>query len=228
MIAIVTGGCSGLGLNYTLELLKKGYKVYALYNTSFETASILEKKYVNVKCVKCDIRDENDIISFLNEIDSVDLLINNAALEMDNSFKDKTKYEFMNVLETNIFGTFAMMKYVYDKMNNNGIIINMSSNNAIDNYNPISMDYDASKAAINILTKDFAEVYKEKNVKVFSICPGYINTESVKSMNPNYLKEEMDKVNQAYLIEPDKLVNYIFDNLDNFETASINVIKEVK
>lgn len=228
MIAIVTGGCSGLGLNYTLELLKKGYKVYALYNTSFETASILEKKYVNVKCVKCDIRDENDIISFLNEIDSVDLLINNAALEMDNNFKDKTKYEFMNVLETNIFGTFAMMKYVYDKMNNNGIIINMSSNNAIDNYNPISMDYDASKAAINILTKDFAEVYKEKNVKVFSICPGYINTESVKSMNPNYLKEEMDKVNQTCLIEPDRLVNYIFDNLDNFETASINVIKEVK
>ena len=106
------------------------------------------------------------------------------------------------------------------------IIINISSNNAIDNYNPISMDYDASKAGINILTKDFSLVLDSlnKNQKIVSICPGWIATDSVKSADPKYIEIEMKRVNQNKLLEPKDLVKYIIDNKDSFYNGEVREI----
>ena len=73
------------------------------------------------------------------------------------------------------------------------------------------MDYDASKAGINILTLDYAEALKENSTKVIAIAPGWINTESIREMNPHFLKEELKKSNQEKLIDPDLLARKIID-----------------
>ena len=226
MRALVTGGCHGLGKSFTEYLLKLGYKVYALYNTSIDDAISLETKYDNLSCIRCDIRDENMVESTLSNIDSIDILINNAGIACDNNFEDKSLDEFMEVIKTNLGGTYVMIKHTLKKLNEKGIIINISSNNAIDNYNPISMDYDASKAGINILTKDFSLVLDRLNrhQKIVSICPGWIATESVKGSNPKYINEEMKRVNQKLLLEPLELVKYIVDNKDNFDNGEIREI----
>lgn len=222
MKAVVTGGCSGLGACFTNELMKRGYEVFPLYNTSSDAAKKMASEHVFPK--HCDITNEEEIIETFADIEDIDILINNAGYACDNFYLDKTKKEFMHVLEVNVVGTFLVTKYAFNKINN-GVVINISSNNAIDNYNPISMDYDASKAGVNMLTKDFAQI--KSNVKVISICPGWIETDAVKEMNPSYLEQEMAKVNQTKLIEPQELVNYVLDHLDSYQNGDIIEIKEV-
>lgn len=220
MNAIVTGGCKGLGLSFTKELARRGYHVYALYNTSLESAKELECEIITP--IHCDITNEEDIIKSLPS--KIDLLINNAGIAIDNEYVDKSKEEFMRVVEVNLGGTYLMTKHVIPKLTPEGIVVNVSSNNAIDNNSPLSMDYDASKAGINMLTKDFALADTHKFI---SICPGWINTEEVRKMNPNYLQEEMDKVNQKEIIDPDALVVKILDNLSIYSSGDIIEIKEL-
>ena len=83
MIAVVTGGCKGLGENFTKYLLSLGYKVYAIYNKSVDNAYIMENEYDNLRCIKCDIRKENEVDSTFFNIDDIDILINNAAISKD-------------------------------------------------------------------------------------------------------------------------------------------------
>lgn len=218
MKVVVTGGCSGLGLSFTNYLAHQGYTVYALYNNSKK-----EFNNKNIIPLHCDLRNEEEIINVLENIDDIDILINNAAYSCDNYFLDKTKEEFMHVLEVNVVGTFLVTKYLFNKINK--AIINISSNNAIDNNNEISMDYDASKAGVNMLTKDFSLI--KSNIKVVSICPGWINTESVLKIDKNYLDKEMAKVGQKKLLDKDMLAKYVIDNIEKYNTGDIIEIKEI-
>lgn len=230
MIAVVTGGCSGLGLEFSKYLANSGYTVYALYNKSIDNALLLEDEYSNVRAIKCDIRDENEVDKVLFNIGDIDILINNAGIAKDNSYQDKTKKEFMSVLETNVVGTFLVIKYAIDKMNKNGIIINISSNNAIDAHTSLSYDYDASKAGINMLTKDFALAIEEekKDLVIVSICPGWINTDAVNSMNPDYLKQELKRTRQKELLDKGELVKYVIDNIKSYKNGEVVVVKELE
>ena len=129
----------------------------------------------------------------------------------------------MEVLSVNVGGTYNVIKYVSSKMDR-GTIINISSDNTIGNNSPISMDYDASKAGINLLTLNFSEVL---NSKVVAYLPGWIATDSVKEMNPDYLKEQLDKNEQKELLDPDSLVREILDDVDYQESGSLIPIKEI-
>lgn len=230
MKIVITGGCRGLGLNITKYALSLGHTVYALYNKSIDAAYELENMYDNVRTIKCDIRDEAEVDKVLFNIGDFDVLINNAGIAKDNRYSDKSKKEFMSVIETNLVGTFLMIKYGIDKLNKNGIIINISSNNSLYANTSLSIDYDASKAGINMLTKDFALVINEENKKtrIIAICPGWINTESVKEMNPKYLDEELKKFGQKKLIEGELLAKYIIDNISGFKNGEIIDIKNME
>lgn len=224
MKAVITGGVKGLGKAFAEFLLNKGYTVYAIYHTSLDEAYDLEMKYDNVRCIKCDIRNESEVEQLFFNIDDIDLVINNASIAIDNELKDKTGKEFLNVLNTNVVGTFLVSKYALSKLSKKGIIINISSNNSLDNYNPISMDYDVSKCGVNMLTKEFALLTDKK---VLCYAPGWINTDAVKEMNPKYVEKEMKKVNQLKIIEPSALVENILTRCNNDESGSIIEIKEV-
>ena len=130
----------------------------------------------------------------------------------------------MDVLETNVVGTFLMIKHSV-KYVQNGVVINISSDNTFGNNSKYSITYDTSKAGINMLTLDYAESLE--NIKVFGVAPGWINTDPVMEMNPLYLEEEMKKNNQDKLLDKDILAKYIIDNIDTFDNGEIRVIKEV-
>lgn len=227
---VITGGCRGLGKSFTKYALSQGHTVYALYNKSIDEAYELDKMYDNLRAIKCDIRDEEEVDKVLFNIGEFDVLINNASIALDNSYIEKSKKEFMSVLETNLVGTFLMIKYGLDKINKNGIIINISSNNAIGANTPLSMDYDASKAGVNMLTKDFAMVILEEkmDVKVISICPGWINTDSVMEADPKYISDELLRLHQSKLIDKDDLAKYIIDNMGNYKNGEIVEINELE
>lgn len=224
-MVLVTGGAQGLGASIVHIFAQNGYDVIIGYLTNYELAVELcnkvNEKY-NVNCVvkKIDITSEYDVKKLFDEFD-IDIVINNAALSLDNYIEDKSYDEFMKVVSVNLGGTYLICKYA----KNAKVIINISSRDGIDTYNPISLDYSSSKAGIINLTKNLSLYYKDK--KVFCVCPGWINTESVKSMNPKYLESEMKRIGQKELLDKDYVASEIYDLINSeMENGSVVIIDE--
>lgn len=231
MKAVVTGGCRGLGLAFTLELLNRGYEVVATYLTSEKEAFALESEYPNLKCIKCDVSNQESVCNLFSRWASadVDLVIHNAAIAKDNYFDSKSLEEFMEVVSVNLGGTFIVDRFATKVLARGGIIVNISSNNTLGYHNPISMDYDASKAGVNMLTKDFAIALKDLDLdqKIIAIAPGWINTEAIKEADPTYIASELIRGEQKELLDPRSLAHEIIDNISHYKSGDIIEIKEV-
>ena len=220
MLALVTGSASDIGKSISLLLAKNNYDLVLLYhNKEIDYLDELNKYNINVNTYKVDITNEEEIKNTISLINNIDVLINVAAISKDNCIKDKTKDEFMKVLEVNLVGTFLMTKYAVDKMNK-GIVINISSLDSTKTFNSLSTDYIASKAGVNTLSKTFSLEYK--NIRFISLLFPWIKTNTVLEMNPEYLKEEMNKYNQKRLMETDEVAKVVLDTINSdITTGSI-------
>ena len=213
---LVTGSAQGLGANIIEKKKKNGYNVIITYKSSKNKAIILEdkiRKYnLNVISVKCDITKISDIRNLIKVVKSrfnnIEVLVNNASLSLDSSFENKSKEEFMKVLETNIYGTFLITRELIKKYKVEKVI-NISSTDSIDTYSDLNIDYSLSKCGINFMTKFFSKKYK--NIKFYNILPNWINTETIQNMNSEYLESELRRVNQNKLIEPEYISNIIYE-----------------
>lgn len=213
---LVTGSAQGLGANIIEKFAKNGYNVLITYKSSKNKAIILEdkiRKYnLNVMSVKCDITKISDIRNLIKVVKSrfnnIEVLVNNASLSLDSSFENKSKEEFMKVLETNIYGTFLITRELIKKYKVEKVI-NISSTDSIDTYSDLNIDYSLSKCGINFMTKFFSKKYKD--IKFYNILPNWINTETIQNMNSEYLESELRRVNQTKLIEPEYISNIIYE-----------------
>ena len=213
---LVTGSAQGLGANIIEKFAKNGYNVIITYKSSKNKAIILEdkiRKYnLNVISVKCDITKISDIRNLIKVVKSrfnnIEVLVNNASLSLDSSFENKSKEEFMKVLETNIYGTFLITRELIKKYKVEKVI-NISSTDSIDTYSDLNIDYSLSKCGINFMTKFFSKKYKD--IKFYNILPNWINTEAIQNMNSEYLESELRRVNQNKLIEPEYISNIIYE-----------------
>ena len=191
--ALITGCAKGIGREIALDLARSGYNIIGTYNTSLKEINKLKNKIesigVNFDSYKLDISDEKNINEVCNQIikkyEKIDVLVNNAALSLDNNFLDKTKKEFMKILEVNLVGPFLLIQKLYNLLDNSKII-NIASTDGINTYSKLSMDYSASKAGLINLTKSLA--LELINSKVYAICPNWVNTESVREANIDYIK----------------------------------------
>ena len=218
MKALITGASSGIGKETVYKFAKNGYDVIFTYNKSKETSKTIEKDIkssynVNIYSIKCDISMENDVKSLANFVkdktNKIDVLVNNAGIAIDNLFEEKTVEEFKKVIDTNLIGTFSVIKYLGNLINDGGSIINISSTNAIDSYYIESIDYDASKIGIISLTHNLAKYYAPK-IRVNCICPGWVDT----LMNKDLSKEQKDSENKKILLnrfaKPSEIANVIY------------------
>ncbi len=204
-MVIVTGGVRGLGRDISLYLASIGYDIIATYNHSgYDDIISLEKeikdmgrKVYTFKLDVCDDLDIHNFCEFLEEEDFIlDALINNAGIAIDSLYEDKTRENFLKTLNTNLVGTFMLSKKIGDMMyeKKSGVIINLSSNNSINKYFPMSLDYDASKAGVNSLTHNLAVEYAPY-IRVNAVAPGFIKTPNeIKDLNDEFIKSEEDKI----------------------------------
>ena len=116
---LVTGASSGIGREVVRLFAKNNYNVVITYNSDKKGALELESEVNsgnNTLVLKCDISNEEDIIKMVNSVrdkfNSIDVLVNNAGIAIDTTFEDKTKVNFMKILEVNLVGTFLVSKYV--------------------------------------------------------------------------------------------------------------------
>jgi len=221
MVALVTGGAKNIGRSIVLEFAKNGYDVVINYNTSEKEAKELQKYIeetykVNTLICKCDISDEEQVKNMINEIISkfnkIDVLVNNAAIELNSEFELKTKETFNKVLNTNLIGTFLVSKYA-SKYMNKGHIINITSNNAINMNDPSTLEYDASKAGIISLTHNLAKEFAP-NINVNAIAPGWVETNSIKeldkSLNNEFIKEESKKILKSRFAKEEEIASLVY------------------
>ena len=196
---LITGGAKGLGKEVAKKFAKGGYDVIFTYLSSEEEAirlkAEIEQDYgVNVTVFKLDLTNEEEVKKLFASIQSLDVLVNNAAYNNDKAIFDKSTSDFMSTLQTNLIGPFLMCKYARDLLiASKGNVINISSTNGIDTMYEESADYDASKAGLINLTMNLASAFAP-NVRVNTVAPGWIETHKTLDMNPSFKSSEESKI----------------------------------
>lgn len=212
---LITGCYQGIGEKIVKYFANLGVNIIMTYHNNYDKNMELARELedncsIKVDCYYLDLCKEGSIKEVYNYVkekyEKIDYLVNNAALSLDNDIQDKSKDEFMQVLETNVVGTFLMMKY-FDNIVD-GYIFNISSTDGINTGNVYSIDYNASKAAINNMTKTFS-LYSSN--KIISICPNWVDTESTKKMDNDYLESELERIKQDKLISVETIPKVIDD-----------------
>lgn len=218
-VALVTGASRGIGYTLSNMLQNSGYRVIGVFNNT-----LINNKEIDF--VKCDISEEEDIIKLFDYIkakyNKLDILVNCAAISLDDDLYNKSKEDFMKVLEVNLVGTFLMCKYA-SLLIKKGVIINVSSTNATNTYTNLSIDYDASKAGLDNLTKNLANCLP--NIKVCGIAPNWVDTDTTLSIEKDYLNEELKRIGQKHLIKKENVAKKIIDIIENDNIKSGEIIR---
>lgn len=231
-VVLITGAARGIGKAIALELARSGYDIVINYLTSGNEALQLQKTITDTYGVRClayraDVSNEEEVDRMVSaveeELHGVDILVNNAAVDLSNLFHLKTAEEFRRTLDVNVVGAYICSKRVYRHMLDQeyGRIINISSTNGINTYYPMSFDYDASKAALISLTHDLA-VQFSPYIHVNAVAPGFIGTESeLEGYDDEFLKEETEKILAGRYGRPEE-VAYLVRFLISEEADYIN------
>ena len=219
LVVLIVGGSSGIGSTLISLLHEYGATVIATYHNKKINNELIDTYY-------CDVTSEDNINELMNYIkikhEKLDVVVNCTALVLDNDLYDKTKDEFMKVLEVNLVGSFLLMKEA-SKIMSRGVIINLSSTDATDTYNILSMDYASSKAGLENLIKNMAE--RLPNLKICGVAPNWVDTDAVLEMDPNYLKEEMKRIGQKELIKKEDVALKILEIIINDDIRSGDIIR---
>lgn len=231
-VVLVTGCAIGIGREIALKFAKEGYNIIGTYNTSIDKINDLKEIIESIggkfDPYKIDLTNEeeiNNLCKYIREkYGGINVLVNNAAKSLDNDFNLKTKAEFIEVLEVNLIAPFLLTQGL-SKIMTNGVIINIASTDGINTYTKLNMDYSASKAGLINLTKSLS--LELSDIKVYAICPNWVNTESIREMEPTYLANEMKRVGQEKLIEPSRVATKVYDLISsNKSSGSIIVMEE--
>ena len=215
---LVTGSSSGIGKEIA-RILAKDYDVILHYNSNENSTRLLKEEldkeynrdYLMVKCDLSKVEEIDNMLDIIyNRYNNIDILINNAGIAIDTLFEDKTKDNFMKILDINLVAPFLLCKKIGPKMVDNkyGIIINISSTNGIDTPYIESIDYDASKAGLISLSKNLAN-YFAPYVRVNTICPGWVNTEMNKNLDSDFISKEENKILLSRFANPREVANLV-------------------
>lgn len=196
-VAVVTGASRGIGKAIAKKLADEGAFVVVNYNGSKDKAeeTVLEIKQNggDAEAIAFNVSDEESCKAAVDEIlgkyGHVDILVNNAGVTRDKLLMAMSEEDYDTVLDTNLKGTFHMMKFLarnFLKLKG-GKIINIASVSGVLG-NPGQANYSASKAGVIGLTKSAAREFATKGICVNAIAPGFIDTDMVGKM-PESAKE---------------------------------------
>ena len=219
-VALVTGGAKGIGAAICEELASQGFNIVINYLTSKNEALALMNKLsvkytVKVMMHKCDVSKEKEVdemVSYIEkEVGGVDVLVNNAAIDLSNMWHEKKADDFRKTLDVNVVGAYNVARRVYKHMLDKkwGRIVNISSTNGMNTYYPMCLEYDASKAALISLTHNLSIEFAPY-VTVNAIAPGFIGTQSeLEGYDDEFLKSEQEKILVGRYGKPEEVAKLV-------------------
>ena len=177
---LITGATGGIGKALVKKFASLEGSVLAT-GTKIEKLDALKKEFSNINILKFDISDHSKIEEFVENVSSqlngLDVLVNNAGINVDNLSLRMKDEEWKKVIEVNLGSTFFLCKYAIKKMlkNKYGRIVNITS--VVGHTGNIGQaNYAASKAGINGMSKSLAIEYAKKNITINCVSPGFIQS----------------------------------------------------
>ena len=177
---LITGATGGIGKALVKKFLSLDGNVLAT-GTKIEKLDALKKEFPKINILKFDISDHSKIEEFIENVSSqltgLDVLVNNAGINMDNLSLRMKDEEWKKVIDINLGSTFFLCKYAIKKMlkNKYGRIVNITS--IVGHTGNLGQsNYAASKAAIIAMSKSLAIEYAKKNITINCVSPGFIQT----------------------------------------------------
>ena len=214
-LAIVTGGGSGIGFAIATKFVESNFTTIIVGRDEDKLAVAKEKLGDLCVPMNCDLSDLNAIPKLVDKIINtyghIDVLVNNAGINLKKDFTEVTNEEFQKILLTNVTAVFALSREVVKCMleKGSGSIINISS--MASQYGiPKVIAYTASKAAIEGMTKAMAVELSPKGIRVNCIAPGFIATDmSAKALNndPERKQKVMSRTPMGYMGDPSDIAN---------------------
>jgi NAD(P)-dependent dehydrogenase (short-subunit alcohol dehydrogenase family) len=191
LVAIVTGGDSGIGRAVCLAFAREGADVAVGYLSEKEQRDAEEtKRLVEEAGRRCmlhafDVQKRAECQAFVQRVTSelgrLDILVNNAAYQMSQeSIEDYTEEQVERTFRTNIFGYFYMAQAAMPHLKAGAAIINTGSITGMEG-NPQLLDYSGTKGAIHAFTKALATNVAEKGIRVNCVAPGPVWTPLIPS-----------------------------------------------
>jgi acetoacetyl-CoA reductase len=187
-IALVTGGMGGLGEAICLKLAALGYVVITTYSANNSRAEQwlreMRERGNRFHAFPCDVSDWDSCVACVKrvteEVGPVDVLVNNAGITRDMTFRKMDRVNWDAVMHANLDSCFNMTKQVCEGMVDRGWgrVINISSVNGQKGAFG-QTNYSAAKAGMHGFTKALALEVARKGVTVNTISPGYIGTKMV-------------------------------------------------
>ena len=175
---LITGATGGIGNELVKKFVSLGGNVLGS-GTKTEKLDELKKKYSNIKVKKFDIIKHERIEEFIDnahlELGRLDILINNAGINVDNLSLRMKDDEWKKVIDINLTSTFLLSKHAIKKMLRNkfGRIVNITS--IVGHTGNLGQsNYSASKSGIIGMSKSLAIEYAKKNITINCVSPGFI------------------------------------------------------
>ena len=218
-VALVTGGMGGLGEAVCIKLAALEYQVVTTYSSGNTKApewlAAMEQQGFKFRAYPCDVADYESARSCVAQIEKevgpIDVLVNNAGITRDMTFKKMDKVNWDAVMKTNLDSVFNMTKQVCDSMMERGWgrIINISSVNGQKGAFG-QTNYSAAKAGMHGFTKALALEVARKGVTVNTISPGYIGTKMVMAIAKEVLDSKIiPQIPMARLGKPEEVAGLV-------------------
>jgi NAD(P)-dependent dehydrogenase (short-subunit alcohol dehydrogenase family) len=210
LIAIVTGGGSGIGFAISEKFIAAGIETVIVGRDEAKLNDAKEKLGELCHPMSCDISDLSSIPALIENIikqfGQIDILVNNAGINMKKDFTEVTDEEFQSVITTNLCSVFSTSREVVKHMliKGSGSIINISSMAAQYGL-PRVIAYSASKTAIDGMTRAMAVELSPKGIRVNAIAPGFIETAmTAKALNsdPERKQKVFSRTPMGYMGQP--------------------------
>jgi NAD(P)-dependent dehydrogenase (short-subunit alcohol dehydrogenase family) len=181
-VTLITGGAMGIGAGIAQRFSEAGAAV-VIFDINGEGALRVEEKLRltgRARAIQGDVTNEEQVKSAVEqavaEFGSLDVLVNNAGIDVEGPLVDMTSNVWDRTLDVNLKGAFLCSKYAIPPMRaRGGAIVNISSVRAFVSYAG-NAAYDASKAGMIGLTRALALEHGRDGIRVNAVCPGYIST----------------------------------------------------
>jgi NAD(P)-dependent dehydrogenase (short-subunit alcohol dehydrogenase family) len=198
LVALITGGDSGIGRSVAVLYAREGADVAFTYfegewDDAEQTVQAIKEEGKQALALKCDVRDadmcQSAVDQTINRFGKLDLLVNNAAFQKHREKLEEVSIEqWDRTFQTNIYGYFYMVKAAMPHLRRGSAIINTGSITGLEGSKEL-LDYSATKGAIHAFTKSLAQHLVERGIRVNCVALGPVWTPLNPAENPEDASE---------------------------------------